>query len=110
MRSLAKRPNEKLSPRFYRPFEVIENIGVMAFKLTLPQGCHLHPIFHISRLKKTVPPTQQVQLLPPSLTKKGELLTIPSKVLGSCVTPDGSTEYLMHWSNMSSCDDSWVLA
>ena len=89
---------------------MIEKIDVMAFKLTLLQGCRLHLVFHISRLKKTVPPTQQVQSLPPSLTKKGELLTVPSQVLGSCVTPDGSTEYLIHWSNMSSCDDNWVLA
>jgi len=95
MRSLAKRPNKKLSPRFYGPFEVIQKIGVVAFKSALPQGCRLHPIFHITRLKKTVPPTQQGQSLPLSLIE-GELLTVPSQVLSSRVTPDDSTEYRIH--------------
>jgi len=37
MKSLAKKINQKLSPRFYGPFEVLERIGQVAYKLQLPE-------------------------------------------------------------------------
>ncbi|CAH9129507.1 unnamed protein product, partial [Cuscuta epithymum] len=51
LKSLAKRVNQKLSPRFYGPFEVIEKINPIAFKLKLPEVCAVHPVFHISLVK-----------------------------------------------------------
>ena len=56
MKSLARKLNEKLSPRYYRFFQIIEKLGQVAYKLDLPPTCKLHPIFHVSRLKKALPP------------------------------------------------------
>nr|GEW48445.1 putative reverse transcriptase domain-containing protein [Tanacetum cinerariifolium] len=43
----------KLSPRFIRPFKVIERIGPVAYKLGLSEKlCEIHDTFHVSNLKR----------------------------------------------------------
>ena len=41
----------KLSPRFIGPYEVIEKVGPMAYRLALPQNLEkIHNVFHVSML------------------------------------------------------------
>ncbi|XP_072084684.1 uncharacterized protein [Arachis hypogaea] len=110
MRTLARRVNEKLSPRYYGPFEVVERIGAVAYRLAMPQGCRLHPVFHVRKLKKAVPPQQQVQTLPPGLAEDGELVMQPSQIVASRTAEDGALEYLVRWVGLSPCEDSWERA
>jgi hypothetical protein len=43
----------KLSPRYIRPFPILEKCGKVAYKLELPPSlAGVHNIFHISQLKK----------------------------------------------------------
>ena len=45
--------NGKLSPRYVGPFEIIERIDEVAYRLALPPTLSkLHYIFHVSMLKK----------------------------------------------------------
>ena len=46
----------KLSPRFIRPFEVLERIGTIAYRLVLlPSMSGVHEVFHVSMLRKYTP-------------------------------------------------------
>ena len=45
----------KLSPRYIEPYEIIERIGNLAYKLELPaELSRLHNVFHIYMLRKYV--------------------------------------------------------
>nr|GEV68393.1 putative nucleotidyltransferase, ribonuclease H [Tanacetum cinerariifolium] len=42
----------KLSPRFIRPFEILDQVGEVSYRLALPpQLSHVHDVFHVSLLK-----------------------------------------------------------
>nr|GEY05770.1 putative reverse transcriptase domain-containing protein [Tanacetum cinerariifolium] len=43
----------KLSPRYVRPFEIVERVGPLAYRMRLPQElAGVHDTFHVSNLKK----------------------------------------------------------
>ncbi|GJU04072.1 putative reverse transcriptase domain-containing protein [Tanacetum coccineum] len=45
--------NGKLAPRYIGPFEILERIGLVAYRLRLPEELNsVHDTFHVSNLKK----------------------------------------------------------
>ena len=53
---------EKLSPRYIRPFKVLERVGTVAYRLSLlPSLSSVHVVLHVSMLQKYTPdPTHVV--------------------------------------------------
>ena len=46
----------KLSPRFIGPFEILERVGTVAYRLALPPNMSgVHEVFHVSMLLKYNP-------------------------------------------------------
>ncbi|GKE93166.1 putative reverse transcriptase domain-containing protein [Tanacetum coccineum] len=58
------RKKGKLAPRFVGPFEIVDKVGPMAYRLDLPEELNgVHHTFHVSNPKKClVDPTLQVPL------------------------------------------------
>ena len=51
----------KLSPRFIGPFEILERVGTVAYRLALPPSMSgVHKVFHASMLRKYTPDPAQV--------------------------------------------------
>ena len=52
----------KLSSRFIRPFEILERVGTVSYRLVLPPSLSgVHEVFHVSMLRKYTPdPTHVV--------------------------------------------------
>ena len=44
----------KMSPRYYGPFEVLERIGPVGYRLEFPASTRAHNFFHVSLLKKYI--------------------------------------------------------
>ena len=46
----------KLSPRFVGPFEILERVGTVAYRLALsPSMSGVHEVFHVSMLRRYTP-------------------------------------------------------
>ena len=76
--SIAPRANHKLSFKFYGPFPIIEKINAVAYKLQLPPQATVHPVFHVTQLRRALSPGMTVQSELPYNTND---LAVPSEIL-----------------------------
>ena len=64
----------KLSPKYYGPYKVLQKIGTMAYKLELPASSRVHPIFHVSCLKKVIGDNLPIQTIFLELDEEGKII------------------------------------
>ncbi|XP_047309828.1 uncharacterized protein LOC124913278 [Impatiens glandulifera] len=51
----------KLNPRYIRPFEILEAVGEVAYRLALPPSlATVHNVFHVSNLRNYIPNANHV--------------------------------------------------
>ena len=76
----AKKDN-KLLPKYYGPYKVLQKIGTMAYKLELPASSRVHPIFHVSCLKKVISDKILVQTIFLEFYVEGKIILKPEAVM-----------------------------
>jgi hypothetical protein len=97
----------KLGPKYFGPYEVLEKIGSVAYRLLLPAAAHIHNVFHVALLKPFVgtPPVGDPVKLP-SLVH-GRVDPNPLKIIHARLN-HGLWELLGHWEGHTSIDASWI--
>ncbi|KAD5803509.1 hypothetical protein E3N88_14869 [Mikania micrantha] len=96
----------KLGPKYFCPFMVIEKIGVVAYKLDLPDEAQIHPVFHVSLLKLAKGNVTQSVPLPTA----PRFLFKPLQILNRRLARRGnraSAEGLVHWDNLPITEATW---
>ncbi|PRQ56667.1 putative nucleotidyltransferase, Ribonuclease H [Rosa chinensis] len=108
--SLIKRPSHKLSPLFYGPFKILDRIGSVAYRLELPPSSKIHPVFHVSLLKKRVGDSAPLSQTLPQFDEKGMINWLPERVLDMSVVhkkKKAITQWLIQWSGLPKEDATW---
>lgn len=105
--SVTKRACQKLAAKYYGPFEVMERIGKAAYRLKLPEGSKIHPVFHVSQLKKVLGTHHQVISLPDLFTEEDEVIIEPETVIETRYNANGVLEALVHWRGLPDHENTW---
>jgi hypothetical protein len=79
--SLKAEQCQKLAPKFYGPYTILKHVGQVAYQLALPSQSKLHPVFHVSCLKKVIGTRCQIQTNLLELDEEGSIWLQPEAVL-----------------------------
>ncbi|XP_069152051.1 uncharacterized protein [Solanum lycopersicum] len=102
----------KLSPRFIGPFEILNRVEEVAYKLALPPSLSaFHPVFHVTMLRKYVPDEYHVLSLDsvelgPDLTFEEEPVAILDKQVRKLSTKDIAS-VKVQWKHQSAGEPTW---
>ncbi|GMI75415.1 hypothetical protein HRI_001210800 [Hibiscus trionum] len=108
--SVALRKNLKLYARFFGPYEILERIGPIAYKLKLPVNSKIHLIFHVRLLKKKIGDKAFTSQDPLEMTDDGQLKVYPALVLDKRMVKRNNivvTQLLVQWSNLAPEEATW---
>jgi hypothetical protein len=77
----------KISPRFVRPFEIVERKGPVAYRLDLPDSLRrMHNVFHVSILRHYISdPTYVIDMSSLHVSDEGALKAETIRILDHCI-------------------------
>jgi hypothetical protein len=104
-----RRHNHKLSFKYFGPYLILQRIGNAAYKLQLPESAQIHPVVHVSQLKKAIAPGTEVAsdeylncLLPDATTATPQVLQNCLRQIGASAIP----HVVLKWKEWP---DSWAI-
>ena len=100
----------KLALKYYGPFQVLQKIGEVAYKLNLPSNALIHPVFHMSCLKAKL--EQQVIPIPTLLDITTEGIVNPEPVVvlqerSHSLRNRTITQVFVQWQGSNQDDATW---
>lgn len=101
---VSKRANQKLSTKYFGPYQVIEMIGRVAYRVQLPAEAKIHNVFYISQLKKKIGEQTVTVTWCEFLAEKDEDVRAPVAILEHQLVKRGNragVKLLMQWSDSS---------
>ncbi|XP_052728408.1 transposon Tf2-1 polyprotein isoform X1 [Vigna angularis] len=107
--SMPTRLHPKLSARYFGPFQISQRVGEVAYKLQLPDTARIHPVFHVSQLKKAIGERRVEKELPRELQAEGPSFW-PVGVLGRRQAQQGKKtvpQLLIEWQEGGSDGATW---
>ena len=108
--SVAYRASHKLSPKFFGPFQILERIGEVDYKLDLLASSTIHPVFHVSCLKTKLGKHNVSMSLLPSVNSQGFLTLEPVAILQTRshkLRNRTITQHLIQWQGGTVDDATW---
>ncbi|KAG6647689.1 hypothetical protein CIPAW_07G096100 [Carya illinoinensis] len=110
--TLKRKLNLKLSKRYYGPFKVLEKLGEVAYRLELSPTSKLHPVFHVTVLKKRVGDPKLIVEELPKFDEEGRMLLQPREVLDNRVVTRGRKrrkvwQVLIKWGGAPKDEVTW---
>ncbi|XP_071939007.1 uncharacterized protein [Coffea arabica] len=108
--SVAIRRSLKLAAKYYGPFQISAKVGAVAYKLKLPAGARIHPVFHVSLLKRKIGLAQSVDSSLPELDATDQCLLRLEKVIQRRAIMRAAQpviQYLVKWDNLPESKSSW---
>ena len=105
-----QKKDNKLAPKYYGPYKVLQKIGSMPYKLELPPSSRIHPVFHVSCLKKVIGENIPVQKMLPELDEEGKFILELEAVIETRTKQlrnRAITEYLIQWKKLPVEDATW---
>jgi ribosomal protein L21E len=106
--SVARRTNQKLSYKFFGPYKVLQRVGAVAYKLELPTESLIHPVVHVSLLKKALPANTIAQPDLPSQCTMLEDPSIPLQVLDTKEVVSGKNLVCLVQVQWTGLPNSWT--
>jgi hypothetical protein len=105
--SLEQSPLRKFQPRFVGPFEITAAISPIAYRLALPGTMRIHPVFHVSLLKKytTSPTFPRPTPPPPEIINDVDEYEVERIVAKR--TRYNKPQFLVKWKGYPDSDNSW---
>jgi hypothetical protein len=104
---------QNLAPKFYGPYTILKHVGQVTYQLALPSHSKLHPVFHVSCLKKVIGTQCQIQTNLPELVEEGSIWLQKKVVLDQreCHLRQRTIkEVLVQWKDITPIDATWELA
>eukprot|EP00253_Pinus_taeda_P029379 PITA_29379 len=87
-----------------------QRIGEVTYKLPLPSTAKIHPVFHVSCLKKVIGNNYRIQTNLPKLDEEGSIWLQPEQVLDTrewSLRGRVIREVLLKWKDNSPKDATW---
>jgi hypothetical protein len=89
---------------------MLKHVGQVTYRLAFPSHSKLHPIFHVSCLKKVIGAKCQIQTNLPELVEEGSIWLQSDAVLDQrehCLRQRTIKEVLVQWKDTTPTDATW---